>query len=155
MQAFTATDLIGILSASHREIERALASLSRIGKESRGGALREPAAFAQALRYFRFIAPEHSAAEEEILFPALRSTPDPETKNLPRLIDTLEEEHGCADRAHEEVNRLGGLWLTNGELSTVRTTRLTAILEGLTADLALLGAQLAKRQAAVAEGIAR
>jgi hemerythrin-like domain-containing protein len=121
-------DVVWTLCATHREIERSLACLIRIAKESSGGALREPAAFAEGLRFFRVVAPEHSATEEETVFPRLRRAVQPE---LVRLLDTLEEEHGCADRAHDEAGRVGRLWLANGRLSTAETARLTAILEGL------------------------
>jgi hemerythrin-like domain-containing protein len=121
-------DVVGTLCATHREIERALACLIRIARESSGGALREPAAFAEGLRFFRVVVPEHSATEEETVFPRLRRAVQ---LGLRRLLDAIEEEHGCADRAHVDADRLGRLWLANGRLSTVETARLTAILEGL------------------------
>jgi hemerythrin-like domain-containing protein len=92
------------------------------------GALRDPAACLEALRLFRVAVPEHSAAEEEILFPRVRRRLSPERR---RLIDALEEEHGCAERAHGEVERLMELWLANGRLSSTAKARLAAVLEGL------------------------
>ena len=179
MQEFTVPDFIGILCSSHRQIERSLAPLIRIANESHDGPLCEPAAFSRALQFFRVVVPDHSAAEEETLFPRLRRALPSDRKDVRRLIDTLEEEHGCAGRAHEEVDRLGELWLANGQLSSVQATRLTAILEGLAGlydrhiqleekgifpllavfctptDLAMLGTQLARRQASAPESITR
>jgi hemerythrin-like domain-containing protein len=121
-------EVIATLCACHREIERSLACLIRIAEQSSGGALNDPKSFSEVLRFFRGAVPEHAAAEEETVFPRLRRAVEPE---LVRLLDTLEEEHGCADRAHDEADRLGRLWLSTGQLSTVQTTRLVAILEGL------------------------
>jgi hemerythrin-like domain-containing protein len=121
-------EVVATLCACHREIERSLACLIRIANQSSGGALNDPKSFSEVLRFFRGPVREHAAAEEETVFPRLRRAVEP---GLLRLLDTLEEEHGCADRAHDEADRLGRLWLATGQLSTEQTTRLVAILEGL------------------------
>jgi hemerythrin-like domain-containing protein len=121
-------EVIATLCACHREIERALTCLIRIAKGASGSPLSDPKSFSEALRFFRVVVPEHSAAEEETVFPRLRPAIEPE---LVRLLDTLEEEHGCADRAHDEADRLGRLWLANGQLSPAQTTRLMVDLEAL------------------------
>jgi hemerythrin-like domain-containing protein len=92
--------------------------LLRVAQEAGGGSLTEEqrGAFDNALRYFREAAPRHTADEEESLFPRLRQTRDRRTPALLARIESLEEEHGCADRLHAEVDRLGQSWLANGEL---------------------------------------
>lgn len=157
MQSFTSRDPVPILCASHRQIERALASLIRIAMESFGGLLSDPRAFSAALRFFRFVAPEHSAAEEEAVFPRLHRSLPSGSKNVRRLIDNLEEEHGCADRAHQEVDRLGESWLAHGTLSPAHTSRLISMLEGLAGlyDLDSLGEELARRHLTVEESFAQ
>ena len=126
-----AVDPVGFLCESHREIERFLSSLIRIAKDSRDGQEREPKMFATALRYFSAISPDHTADEEESLFPRLRRASHPEINKVLRQLEPLEEEHGCADRAHDEVNRLGKLWLASGRLSPSQTDRLATVLAGL------------------------
>lgn len=121
-------DLIAALCECHRRIERSLACLLRIAQESSGGALNDPKSFSEALWFFRTAVPEHSAAEEESVFPHARRAIAP---GLGRQLDTLEQEHGCAERAHEEADRLGRLWLAQGRLSAAQTSRLAAVLEGL------------------------
>ena len=121
-------EVVATLCACHRDIERSLTCFIRIAKESSGGALSDPKSFSGALRFFRVVVPEHSATEEDLVFPRLRRSVQP---GLARLLDTLEEEHGCADRAHDEADRLGRLWLANGRLSPEQTVRLIEVLEGL------------------------
>ena len=179
VQAFTSPDPAQILCASHRQIERALASLARIARESCGDSLSDPRAFSAALRFVRLVAPEHSAAEEEAVFPRLHRSVPSGNKDVRRLIDNLEEEHGCADRAYQEVNRLGESWLAHGTLSPAHTSRLISMLEGLaglydrhiqleetevfpllaetleSADLASLGEELERRHLTVEESFAK
>jgi hypothetical protein len=46
-------------------------------------------------------------------------------------VDTLEEQHVCAGKAHDEVDRLGRLWLDDGGLSLEQTSRLSTVLAQL------------------------
>lgn len=125
---FTTSDPIEVLCASHRQIEGALACLIRAANSPDDRALRDPGACLRALRFFRVAVPEHSAVEEEIVFPRFRRLVSPDRT---RLIDTLEEEHGCAEQAHGEVGRLIELWQAKGRLLPSEKSRLAAILGGL------------------------
>jgi hemerythrin-like domain-containing protein len=127
------TDPIGMLGDCHRRIEMFLDVLLRVSEAARGGSLTDEqrGAFDNALRYFREGAPRHTADEEESLFPRLRQTRDPQTPALLARIESLEEEHGCADRIHAEVDRLGQSWLTNGKLAAEDAAHLVTILTQL------------------------
>ena len=127
------TDPIGMLGDCHRRIERFLDVLLRVAEETGGGSLTEQSrgSFDNALRYFREAAPRHTADEEESLFPRLQQMRDPRALALLARIESLEEEHGCADRLHTEVDRLGQAWLTNGKLAAEDAARLVTILAQL------------------------
>ncbi len=127
------TDPIGMLGDCHRRIEKFLDVLLRVAEQARGGSLtaQQRGAFDNALRYFRESAPRHSADEEESLFPRLRQTRDPRMPALLARIESLEEEHDCADRIHAEVDRLGQAWLANGELPAEQAARLVTLLAQL------------------------
>jgi iron-sulfur cluster repair protein YtfE (RIC family) len=103
------TDPIGMLGDCHRRIEMFLNVLVRVAERAHGEALNEEqrGAFETALRYFREAAPKHTADEEESLFPRLRRIGSTDVQVLLARIESLEEEHVCADRSHDEVDRLG------------------------------------------------
>jgi len=123
-------DPIGMLSDCHRRIERFLDVLARVAE--RGNLDGESrAAFEAALRYFRDAAPKHTADEEESLFPRLRALGDPALLGLLAQVDALEEDHVCANRKHEEVERLGRRWLDEGALSAEEMARLLEVLRQL------------------------
>ncbi len=126
-------DPIGLLGDCHRRIERFLWVLVRIATEAHGGPLSDDQrkAWDTALRYFREAAPKHTADEEESLFPRLRGINRPEVRALLSRVDTLEEEHVCAGKAHDEVDRLGRLWLEDGSLSPEQSSRISALLAQL------------------------
>jgi hemerythrin-like domain-containing protein len=46
-------------------------------------------------------------------------------------IESLEEEHVCADRSHGDVDRLGQLWLRDGRLLPEQFSRLLTVLTQL------------------------
>ncbi len=46
-------------------------------------------------------------------------------------VDSLEEEHACVDRHHEEVERLGQLWLQQGQLSNEDAARFSTLVNQL------------------------
>ena len=100
------TDPIGMLGDCHRRIEKFLHVLATVAGRMRGQALKkeERGAFETALRYFRAI--------------------------LAR-VESLEEEHLCADRIHEEVDRLGRWWLKDGFLAPEQASRLSELLTHL------------------------
>lgn len=130
------TDPVGLLQDCHRRIERFLATLVAITIEAKGGHLTDDrrTALATALRYFRDAAPKHTADEEESLFPRLRRLDQAVAQPLLERIDSLQQDHVCADSGHREVDRLGELWLTAGELSPPDAERLATVLKQL-ADL--------------------
>ncbi len=124
---------IGMLSDCHRRIERFLGVLIRVTKEVHGEALNSEQRIAldTALRYFRDAAPKHTRDEEDSLFPRLRQADTPDVKPVLRRVETLEDEHGCMDTSHAEVDRLGQQWLANGTLPEADLTRLSELLAGL------------------------
>ncbi len=127
------TDPIGMLGDCHRRIERFLNALVAIAAQEKGGPLTEPhrTALATSLRYFREAGPKHTADEEESLFPRLRRIDLARTRAILARIDCLEQDHECAGRAHDEVDRLGQLWLTKGQLSPTEASQLSTLLDQL------------------------
>ncbi|MEO8368762.1 MAG: hemerythrin domain-containing protein [Candidatus Solibacter sp.] len=127
------TDPIGMLADCHRRVERFLDVLVLVAERAHGQSLTEEqrSAFDTALRYFREAAPKHTADEEESLFPRLRRLDGAALAEVLARVDTLEEEHVCADRAHAEADRLGQLWLREGSLSPDGASRLIAVVKGL------------------------
>jgi hemerythrin-like domain-containing protein len=124
------TDPIGMLGDCHRRIEMFLNVLMRVAEQARGEALNEEqhSALETALRYFREAAPKHTADEEESLFPRLRQIDSADVRPLLARIESLEEEHVCADRSHGEVDNLGRLWLRDETLSPEQASRLLTLL---------------------------
>jgi iron-sulfur cluster repair protein YtfE (RIC family) len=84
------------------------------------------------LRYFREAAPKHTADEEESLFPRLCRLERPDLRPLVARIDSLQQDHECAENSHREVDRLGQLWLADGRLSPLNAKRLATVLNDLT-----------------------
>ena len=127
------TDPIGMLGDCHRRIERFLNVLVTVAAQEKGGPLTEQqrAALETSLRYFREAAPKHTADEEESLFPRLRRLDPAGSQAILARIDSLEQDHECAGKAHDEVDRLGQLWLTRGRLSPEEALRLSTVLDQL------------------------
>jgi len=113
------TDPIGMLGDCHGRVVRFLHVLVALATRLEGGLLpdQERTLLAASLRYFREAAPKHTADEEESLFPRLRRLEGPDAGAVLARIDSLEQDHQCADRTHAEVDRLGQSWLTDGRLS--------------------------------------
>jgi len=112
-------DPIGMLGDCHRRIVRFLHVLVALAAQQKGGALSDEqrTLLSTSLRYFREAAPKHTADEEESLFPRLRGLERSDIDAVLARIDSLEQDHECADWSHAEVDRLGQLWLTNGQLA--------------------------------------
>jgi hemerythrin-like domain-containing protein len=129
------TDPIGLLGDCHRRIVRFLHVLVALASEQKGGPLSEEqrTLLSTSLRYFREAAPKHTADEEESLFPRLRHLDSPDIDAILARIDSLEQDHECADRSHAEVDRLGQLWLTNGRLSSEDALQLEHLVSQLDA----------------------
>lgn len=127
------TDPVGLLGDCHRRIERFLATLVAVTTEANGGPLTgdRHTALATALRYFRDAAPKHTADEEESLFPRLRRLDQVVAQPPLGRIDSLQQDHVCANKSHREVDRLGELWLAAGKLSPLDAERLATLLNQL------------------------
>src|SRR5215831_17612840 len=102
------TDPIGMLGDCHRRIVRFLHVLVALATQQKGGALSDEqrGMLSTSLRYFREAAPKHTADEEESLFPRLRSAGSADIDAMLARMDSLEQDHECADRSHLEVDRL-------------------------------------------------
>ena len=126
-------DPIGMLGDCHRRIERFLSVLVRVAGERNGAEMtsEERVSFDNALRYFREAAPNHTADEEESLFPRLRESNDERLRNMIGKMEALEQEHRGADRLHRKVDELGGRWLEVGRLEAAQAEGLRAALAGL------------------------
>ncbi|MFN7998480.1 MAG: hemerythrin domain-containing protein [Bryobacteraceae bacterium] len=113
------TDPIGMLGDCHRRIVRFLHVLVQLAAQKQGGSLtsEERTLLSTSLRYFREAAPKHTADEEESLFPRLRRLDTADVDPMLARIESLEQDHGCADRNHAEIDRLGQSWLADGQLS--------------------------------------
>ena len=113
------TDPIGMLGDCHRRIVRFLHVLVELAAQRQGRSLSsdECRLLSTSLRYFREAAPKHTADEEESLFPRLRSLGTADVDPILARIESLEQDHECADRNHAEIDRLGQLWLADGQLS--------------------------------------
>jgi hemerythrin-like domain-containing protein len=124
------TNPIGMLGDCHRRIEMFLNVLVRVAEQGHGERLNgeQRGALETALRYFREAAPKHTADEEESLFPRLRQMDNADVRALMARIESLEEEHVCADRSHGEVDNLGELWLRDGTLPPEQASRLLTLL---------------------------
>jgi hemerythrin-like domain-containing protein len=124
------TDPIGMLGDCHRRIEMFLNVLVHVAEVAHGEVLNEDqrGALETALRYFREAAPKHTADEEESLFPRLRRIENDQALALLARIESLEEEHVCADRSHAEVDGLGRLWLKDGSLPPEQASRFLTLL---------------------------
>jgi len=127
------SDPIGMMGDCHGRIVRFLQVLATISSHANGRELsaEQRSALATSLLYFREAAPKHTADEEESLFPRLRQLRKPEAAALLAKVDSLEEDHNCADRHHAEVDRLGQLWLQQGQLPAADADRFSALVSQL------------------------
>jgi hemerythrin-like domain-containing protein len=126
------SDPVGMLGDCHRRIVRFLNVLVSLSKENgKPLSVEHRNLLATSLRYFREGAPKHTADEEESLFPRLRRLDVPGIEAVLARIDSLEQDHECADRSHIEADRLGRLWLANGSLSPEDASRFATLLNQL------------------------
>jgi iron-sulfur cluster repair protein YtfE (RIC family) len=119
---------LGVLREDHRRILLYLDRMTDLSARRRGERLggEEQTLLSAALRYFRERAPLHSEDEEESLFPRLRRT-----DAMWNRMDSLEQDHQCADGAHGELDRLGGLWQKAGSLSPADASRFDVVVRQL------------------------
>jgi hemerythrin-like domain-containing protein len=127
------SDPIGLLTDCHRRIERFLSVLVQVAAQAGDGPLTDDqrTALDTALRYFREAAPNHTADEEDTLFPRMRRMDRPEAKAVLASVDSLEEDHERAQELHDEADRLGQAWLASGTLAAADAARFTVILARL------------------------
>ncbi len=127
------TDPIGMLGDCHRRIERFLKVLVTLAANAEGGPLTDEqrSALAGSLLYFRNSAPKHTADEEESLFPRLHRLHQPDIEPLLARIESLEQDHECAQQSHDEIDRLGQRWLAEGQLSNADAERFSTLLRQL------------------------
>jgi len=116
------------LGDCHRRIERFLRVLVSVARQN-GGPLDEEqtTALTTSLRYFRDAAPKHTADEEDSLFPRLRQIGGVEAIALLQRLESLEREHECASKVHDEVDQLGRRWLDQRRLTEGEASRLSAL----------------------------
>jgi hemerythrin-like domain-containing protein len=129
------TDPIGMLGDCHQRIVRFLHVLVALATRQKGAVLSEEqrALLTTSLRYFREAAPKHTADEEESLFPRLRQLANPAIDALLDQVDSLEQDHACAEQSHLEVDRLGERWLSNGQLSPAEAAQFETLVTQLEA----------------------
>lgn len=129
------TEPIQLLMDCHRRIENFLGMLQKVVDRFGDSELNDEArrALAAALDYFAHAAPNHTADEEESLFPRLRQTQDDALASVIEQAAALERDHRHAEEMHARVERVGRAWLSNGRLDR-------ADLERIREDLRLLSA---------------
>src|SRR5215472_10653332 len=112
-------DPIGMLGDCHQRIVRFLHVLVALATGQNSGVLSDEqrSLLSTSLRYFREAAPKHTADEEESLFPRLRRLDTADADLMLARIESLEQDHECADRNHAEIDRLSQLWLAQGQLT--------------------------------------
>ena len=124
-------DPVGLMIACHRRIERFLQTLCFASNNCGGRPLtqEEKDAMERSLRYFRDAAPNHTADEEEDLFPAL-------LRKLPEVrepVERLESDHKRANALHAQVDRLGERWVRDGQLSEADLSTFQEAMQALEA----------------------
>lgn len=126
------SDPTGLLSDCHRRIEMFLGVLQTVARVIDRPLPDETAkALESALRYFRQAAPKHNADEEESLFPRLRRLGNPAVASALATIDALEEDHRWAAGRHAEIDDLGRLCLSQGNLSAEDAARFREVVAKL------------------------
>jgi hemerythrin-like domain-containing protein len=124
---------IGLLSDCHRRMERFLQAMLAVATEAAGGPLdaEHRRALGNALLYFREAAPNHTADEEQDLFPMLRRLPNQRVSKVLAEIDRLEGEHKTTEAGHAEADDLCRRWLREDRLSPQDSARLKQVLSSL------------------------
>ena len=112
------SDPIRLLKECHERVEMFLGVLCSLAAQN-GGPLQvaDAQSLGTALKYFREAAPQHTADEEDSLFPRLRSKPPSAVRSVLSELARLEQDHRYAASLHQDVNSLGQRWLTRGQLT--------------------------------------
>lgn len=118
---------LGVLSDCHRRVEKFLAILEAIAATDPTRELDpgERASLCLALDYFRDSAPKHTADEEESLFPRLR------VAGGGSALERLERDHREAAPRHQEVERIGRVWLESSAIPASKRTQFAAAVRSL------------------------
>jgi uncharacterized protein (DUF2249 family)/hemerythrin-like domain-containing protein len=125
---------LGLLSDCHRRIENFLGVLRKVAASAQGSLdPRQKEVVEAALTYFRTAAPRHNDDEEKSLFPLLRNSSDRDVADAFKTMESLERDHAAAAPVHDEVDRLFIKWIDAGALPPEQKTRLTQLLDELTA----------------------
>lgn len=122
-----------LMSDCHRRIEHFLRIFQRVVDGYASIPLDEEAkaALLAAVHYFRDSAPNHTADEEDSLFPRLRSL---DRKDLGELLieaERLERDHDRAELIHSEVDERVQQWLDAGCLGVDEIKQLRQDLDAL------------------------
>lgn len=128
-------DPVGLMTACHRRIKNFLKTLRIAAElaEQRDLEPEELEAVSRALHYFRDAAPNHTADEEQDVFPALLRHEPSSTETVEALL----RDHHRADALHQQVNDIGEVWLREGRIQLARYRELVDALtqlEGLYAE---------------------
>lgn len=107
-----------LMSDCHRRIEHFLGIFQRVVDEYASIPLDDEAekALVVAVRYFRESAPNHTADEEDSLFPRLRSLDRDDLEDLLVEAERLERDHKQAESIHNSVDKRVNRWLESGSL---------------------------------------
>lgn len=122
-----------LMSDCHRRIEHFLGIFRRVVDEYASMPLDDEAkkALVAAVRYFRESAPNHTADEEDSLFPRLRSLDREDLEDLLVEAVRLERDHEQAESIHNSVDQRVNRWLDSGSISEDDITQLRNDLETL------------------------
>ena len=124
------TQPLGMLSDCHKRIRYFLSALLTTVTHADEGPLtvHQCIYLETALRYFREVAPKHTADEEKSLFPRLRCIDSPEMQATLRKLEDLEADHRKAESQHQETDAILHQWMMEGGISPKAMERLRRIL---------------------------
>lgn len=124
---------IEMLQDCHRRIEHFLDVLCKVESRFGAGELTDEArrALRTSLDYFTTSAPNHTADEEQSLFPRMRCSDDPAALAVMEDLSRLEHDHKHCDAAHAVVDQIGRQWLETGRLAAAERARMRAALDEL------------------------
>jgi hemerythrin-like domain-containing protein len=110
---------IEMLKNCHRRIEHFFEVLERAVEQFGDSPLSEEQqrAVEGALDYFRHAAPNHTADEENSLFPRMRRSRHPAVRAALAELNRLEADHRRAEVLHARIEDAGRRWLESGRLA--------------------------------------
>lgn len=124
---------IEMMKDCHRRIEHFLEVLREAERRFGESELDEEGrhALEASLNYFANFAPRHTADEEQSLFPRMRSSGDPDAREVMADLECLENDHRGCEALHSLVDRVVRSWLETGRLDDAQRERLRAALDEL------------------------